>query len=76
MTTLWPQRDGSPVACREKLRVLAENEAEFASMLRDVFDDAVLMGVDEAAMRRILIETIEALPSPLQAGAPETADPA
>lgn len=70
--TLWPQRDGSPVACREKLRVLAENEAEFASMLRDVFDDAVLMGVDEAAMRRILIETIEALPSPLQAGAPET----
>ena len=76
MTTLWPQRDGSPVACREKLRVLAENEAEFAAMLRDVFDDAVLMGVDESAMRRILIETIEALPSPLRAHAANGTDPA
>ncbi|WP_419730291.1 hypothetical protein [Lichenicola sp.] len=75
MTTLWPQRDGSPIACREKLRVLAENEAELASMLRDVFDDAVLMGVDETAMRRILIETIEALPSPLQARGSAGTDP-
>jgi hypothetical protein len=33
-------------------------------MLRDVFEDAVLMGVDEAAMRQILQEVIVALPSP------------
>ncbi|MGI4747155.1 MAG: hypothetical protein ACRYGI_10420 [Janthinobacterium lividum] len=64
MTTTWPQADGSPIACREKLRVLTENQAELHTMLRDVFDDAVLMGVDEAGMRRILIETIQALPSP------------
>ena len=61
---LWPQPDGTPVSCREKLRVLAENQAELQDMLRDVFEDAVLMGVDEAAMRRILIDAIAALPSP------------
>ena len=33
-------------------------------MLRDAFEDAVLMGVDEAAMRRILAELVAALPSP------------
>ena len=39
---------------------------EAATMLRDVFEDAVLMGVDEAAMRQILQEVIAALPSPKQ----------
>jgi uncharacterized protein (UPF0335 family) len=44
--------------------MLAENHTEAATMLRDVFEDAVLMGVDEAAMRQILQEVIAALPSP------------
>ena len=44
----WPQADGTPVSCTEKLRVLAENQAELRAILRDVFDDAVLMGVDDA----------------------------
>jgi uncharacterized protein (UPF0335 family) len=44
--------------------MLAENHAEAAQALRDIFEDAVLMGVDEAAMRRILVEMVGALPSP------------
>lgn len=64
MPDAWPQPDGTPISCREKLRVLSENQLELRSMLRDVFDDAVLMGVDEAAMRQILIGEIEALAGP------------
>jgi hypothetical protein len=60
----WPGADGAPVACREKLKVLAENHREAAQVLRDAFEDAVLMGVDEAAMRRILADLVAALPSP------------
>jgi hypothetical protein len=60
----WPGADGAPVSCREKLKVLAENHREAAQVLRDAFEDAVLMGVDEAAMRRILAELVAALPSP------------
>lgn len=60
----WPGADGSPVSCREKLKVLAENHAELAQVMRDAFEDAVLMGVDEAAMRRILGELVAGLPSP------------
>jgi hypothetical protein len=33
-------------------------------VLRDVFEDAVLMGVDEAEMRQILNNLITGLPSP------------
>jgi hypothetical protein len=60
----WPGRDGQPISCREKLKMLAENHAEAAQVLRDTFEDAVLMGVDEQAMRRILMELVAGLESP------------
>ena len=60
----WPGADGAAVSCREKLKVLAENHAELAQVMRDAFEDAVLMGVDEAAMRRILTDLVAAIPSP------------
>ena len=60
----WPMADGSPVACREKLRTLEDNHTEAAQVLQDAFEDAVLMGVDEAAMRRILLDMVAGLRSP------------
>jgi hypothetical protein len=61
---LWLQPDGAPVACTEKLRVLEENRAELAQMMQDAFDDAILMGVDEAAMRSILAGLAAGVTSP------------
>jgi hypothetical protein len=65
--SVWPQPDGTPVSCREKLRMLAENHGELVQALQDAFEDAVLMGVDEAAMRRILTDMVEGLESPKRA---------
>jgi len=64
---VWPGADGRPVSCREKLKMLAENHAEVAQVLRDAFEDAVLMGVEEAAMRQVLTDLVAALPSPRRA---------
>lgn len=60
----WPQPDGSPVSCREKLRMLEENHAELAQVLQDAFEDAMLMGVDEQAMRQILADMVAGLKNP------------
>jgi len=65
--TVWPGADGAPVSCREKLKTLAENHAEARQVLQDAFEDAVLMGVDEAAMRRILADLVAGLVSPRRA---------
>lgn len=62
--SVWPGADGQPLSCREKLKVLAENHAEARQALQDVFEDALLMGVDETAMRRILAEMVAGLDSP------------
>jgi len=61
---VWPGADGTPIACREKLKVLAENHAELVQVMQDAFEDAVLIGVDEDAMRAILLEAVRALHSP------------
>ena len=68
---LWPQPDGTPVSCRERLKTLAENHAELAQTMQDAFEDAILMGVDEQAMRRILDDMVRALRSPKQPRAGE-----
>ena len=65
---VWPQEDGAPVSCKEKLRMLAENHAELAQVMQDAFEDAVLMGVAEAEMRRILRGMVENLQTPKRAG--------
>jgi uncharacterized protein (UPF0335 family) len=63
----WPGLDGNAVGCREKMRVLAENHVELAQVLQDAFEDAILMGVDEQAMRQILTAMVEGLESPKRA---------
>jgi hypothetical protein len=67
---VWPQPDGSAIACREKLKTLSENHDELAQVMQDAFEDALLMGVDEAAMRRILTEMVDGLVSPKLPGRP------
>ena len=61
---IWPGVDGAPVSCREKLRTLTENHQELAGIMQDAFEDAILMGVDEAAMRGILHNLVDGLRSP------------
>lgn len=65
----WPQPDGAPVSCRDKLKMLAENHAELAQTMQDTFEDAVLMGVDETALRQILRDMVDNLASPKRATA-------
>jgi len=66
--TIWPGDDGNPLSCRDKLKVLTENHAELAQTLQDTFEDAILMGVDETAMRGILADMIQGLESPKRTG--------
>lgn len=60
----WPGLDGNAVGCREKLKMLTENYQELSQVLQDAFEDAVLMGVNEDAMRQILADVVAGLVSP------------
>ncbi|CAI3949496.1 unnamed protein product [Commensalibacter communis] len=62
---IWVQLNQEPVACKEKIKILNENYAELRQMMQDSFEDAMIMGVDEQAMRKILKQIVDQLRSPM-----------
>ncbi|MUG81760.1 hypothetical protein [Commensalibacter melissae] len=62
----WPQSDGKPVTCKEKLKILEENKTELKQFMQDVFEDALLIGVDEEFMRDFLKDMVDQLRSPVK----------
>ena len=59
----WKLKDGAPVACTEKLKVLNENMEEIEQILQDALDDAVLMECCEEEFKKILKNFIDSLES-------------
>jgi hypothetical protein len=61
---IWHQPDGSPVTCKEKIKVLNENLGEVRQMAQDAFEDALLMGCDERQVRAVLAAMLAGLSNP------------
>jgi len=60
----WRQSDGQPVSCIEKLEVLNENLGDIQQECQDVFEDALLMGVDEKQARDVIADILQGLKNP------------
>ena len=58
----WCTPEGSPIACTEKNKVMAENLEEIKGYLQDAIDDAVLMGCSEASFRLFGLDPQSAFP--------------
>ena len=62
----WRTKDGRPVSCEEKLKVLDENLDELRQLCQDAFEDALLMECDEAQIRKVFLSIIESLENPYE----------
>lgn len=60
----WYSDDGSSISCTEKIKVMKENMSELYQMAQDAFEDALLMGCNEAQVRQYLAELIGGLENP------------
>lgn len=70
----WRQPDGTPVSCREKIKVLNENLVEIQEMAQDALEDAILMGCDEQQVRDVLTTLMARLDNPYaKQGSPQSA---
>jgi hypothetical protein len=63
-TITWRQPDGRVVSCEEKLKVLNENLSEIKQICQDAFEDALLMGCDEAQIREVFANVMASLSNP------------
>jgi hypothetical protein len=61
---VWRTREGEPVSCVEKIKVLNENLAELRDLAQDALEDAVLMGCDERQVRDVLARIVGGLVNP------------
>lgn len=61
---IWKRRDGSIVACTEKIKVLRENLEELRQMAQDAFEDALLMECDEQQVRQVFHDLLADLENP------------
>jgi len=61
---VWRGPDGAPVSCKEKLVVLNENLDDISQECQDVFEDALLMGVDERQARAVIEGIVQNLVNP------------
>ena len=57
----WLMPDGSPVSCTEKVMVLNENYDDLAATIKDVLEDALVLGCSEEQVRASLHELIDAV---------------
>ncbi len=61
---VWLTKDGEPVSCLEKIKVLDENLEEIFQSCQDAFEDAILMGCDEDQFRDVLQNMVRSLENP------------
>ncbi len=61
---VWLTKDGEPVSCLEKLKVLNENLEEIFQSCQDAFEDAILMGCAEDQFREVLHNMVRSLDNP------------
>ncbi len=61
---IWRQPDGDPVSCEEKLKVLNENLEEIRQYCQEAFEDALLMGCDEADVRKVFESVVRSMKNP------------
>ena len=61
---IWRTPEGEPVSCSEKIKVLNENLTELRELAQEAFEDAVLMGCDEAQVREVLADIVAGVVNP------------
>ena len=59
----WCTPEGSPIACTEKNKVMAEKLEEIKGYLQDAIDDVVFMGCSEGSFRKVYLDLIRNLHS-------------
>jgi len=62
----WLAPNGEPVSCVEKIKVLTENLSELREIAQDAFEDALVIGCDEAQLRAVFQSLIAELANPYE----------
>ncbi len=50
----WKSSDNSKISCKEKIVILNNNVIELQNLINQIYDEAILMGVDKKQIERVI----------------------
>ena len=50
----WRTSNNSKISCKEKIVVLNNNVIELQNLMHQIYDEAILMGVDEKQIKKVI----------------------
>ena len=51
---IWKASDNSKISCKEKIVILNNNIIELQSLINQIYDEAILMGVDKKQIKKVI----------------------
>jgi len=63
---VWRATSGEKVACVEKIKVMQQNIDELLGVAQDLFEDGVLMGIDQDQLKSYLALLMNNLVNPYE----------
>ena len=50
----WQSTDNKKISCKEKISILNNNVDELQNLINQIYDEAILMGVDKKQIKKII----------------------
>ena len=51
---VWKASDNSKISCKEKIIILNNNVIELKNLINQIYDEAILMGVDKEQIKKVI----------------------
>ena len=51
---VWKASDNSKISCKEKIIILNNNVIELKNLMNQIYDEAILMGVDKKQIKKVI----------------------
>ena len=50
----WKTSNNSKISCKEKIIILNNNVTELQNLINQIYDEAILMGVDKQQIKKVI----------------------
>ena len=50
----WKSNDNKKISCKEKISILNNNVTELQNLINQIYDEAILMGVEKKQIEKII----------------------
>ena len=63
---VWKASDNSKISCKDKIIILNNNVIELQNLINQIYDEAILMGVDRKQIKQVINNLVTNLKTELK----------